>query len=67
MMEVIITLNAYDYRNICESGCRVDAKAYTGKINGRDPLMVGPIVDGEIKGQKLKFLNLFPCIMISLF
>ena len=43
-----------DYRNICESGCRVDAKAYTGKINGRDPLMVGPIVDGEIKGQKLR-------------
>lgn len=43
-----------DYRNICESGCRVDAKAYTGKINGRDPLMVGPIVNGEIKGQKLR-------------
>jgi radical SAM protein with 4Fe4S-binding SPASM domain len=43
-----------DYRNICESGCRVDAKAYTGKINGRDPLMVGPIIDGKINGKLLR-------------
>ena len=43
-----------DYRNICESGCRVDAKAYTGKINGRDPLMVGPIINGKIQGKSLR-------------
>jgi len=43
-----------DYRNICESGCRVDAKAYTGKLNGRDPLMVGPIINGKINGKFLR-------------
>jgi radical SAM protein with 4Fe4S-binding SPASM domain len=37
-----------DYRFVCESGCRVDAHAYTGKMNGRDPLMVGPIQNGVI-------------------
>ena len=40
-----------DYRFVCESGCRVDAHAYTGKMNGRDPLMVGPIRDGIINGD----------------
>ena len=43
-----------DYRFVCESGCRVDAHAYTGKMNGRDPLMVGPIQDGVINGDKTK-------------
>ena len=43
-----------DYRNICESGCRVDAKAYTGKTNGRDPLMVGPIIDGKTHGKAVR-------------
>jgi AdoMet-dependent heme synthase len=29
------------YINVCESGCRMSAFSNTGKMNGRDPLMVG--------------------------
>lgn len=43
-----------DYRYVCNSGCRVDAKAYSGKLNGRDPLMVGPIINGKIHGKSFR-------------
>ena len=43
-----------DYKYVCNSGCRVDAKAYSGKLNGKDPLMVGPIIDGKIHGRSLR-------------
>ena len=43
-----------DYRYVCNSGCRVDAKAYSGKLNGKDPLMVGPIINGKIHGKSLR-------------
>lgn len=42
-----------DYRDICNSGCRVDAQAFSGGLTGRDPLMVGPIIDGKIHGDAL--------------
>ncbi len=43
-----------DYKYVCNSGCRVDAKAYSGKLNGKDPLMVGPIINGKIHGRSLR-------------
>ena len=43
-----------DYKNVCNSGCRVDAQAFSGKLDGRDPLMIGPIKDGKILGKALR-------------
>ncbi len=43
-----------DYKNVCEGGCRVDAHAYSGSISGRDPLMVGPIINGTINNDPSK-------------
>ena len=33
-----------DYIDVCESGCRMTAKGYTGKHSGKDPLFLGPHV-----------------------
>lgn len=43
-----------DYQDICNSGCRVDAQAFSGTLKGRDPLMIGPIHDGKIHGNALR-------------
>lgn len=40
-----------DYKDVCNSGCRVDAQAFSGKLTGRDPLMIGPIINGKIEGK----------------
>ena len=33
-----------DYIDVCESGCRMTAQAYTGEHSGKDPLYLGPHV-----------------------
>ena len=44
------------YIDVCQSGCRMDAYAASGKMDGRDPLMPGK--EFIVKPFKFKIFHL---------